>query len=407
VEPTGNLLIFGASVRAAAFSALRLGLRPWCADLFADLDLRARCPVIRLPARSYPHGFLGAVASDLPGPWMYTGGLENWPTLVGKMARRRPLWGNNEEELFRARNPDHVTRTLQAAGLPAPAVRWDPRELVPMFRWLVKPIRRAGGSGIRFWDEPRPRGRRPVPVYLQEYIDGEPCAAVYVGDGDRAWFLGLTRQLVGSPWLHAAPFRYCGSIGPLTPSVVRWPLLQQLGAVLARGCGLRGLFGVDGVLRDGTFWPVEVNPRYTASVEVLEHATGLNALAWHQLVFGVGRLPRRPTPVPASGGSDAPGPSHRGVDTPRSPGDLRCVGKAILFAPKTFSFPADGPWASVLRVPPSPAELAAYADIPAAGEQVRAGRPVLTFFARADSPAACEAKLREVADDLDRRLFPQ
>jgi predicted ATP-grasp superfamily ATP-dependent carboligase len=50
--------------------------------------------------------------------------------------------------------------------------------------------------------------------------------------------------------------------------------------------------------------------------------------------------------------------------------------------------------------------LVTYADIPAPGEKIRAGRPVLTFFARADSPAACEAKLREVAGDLDRRLFP-
>jgi len=33
-----QVLIVGASARAAAFSALRAGLRPWCADLFADLD---------------------------------------------------------------------------------------------------------------------------------------------------------------------------------------------------------------------------------------------------------------------------------------------------------------------------------------------------------------------------------
>ena len=35
-----SVVIFGASVRAAAFSALRAGLRPWCADLFADFALK-------------------------------------------------------------------------------------------------------------------------------------------------------------------------------------------------------------------------------------------------------------------------------------------------------------------------------------------------------------------------------
>ena len=43
-----HLLLFGASVRAAAFSALRAGLRPWCADLFGDADLQARCPALAL-----------------------------------------------------------------------------------------------------------------------------------------------------------------------------------------------------------------------------------------------------------------------------------------------------------------------------------------------------------------------
>ena len=43
--------------------------------------------------------------------------------------------------------------------------------------------------------------------------------------------------------------------------------LQRLGEVLASASGLMGWFGIDYVLRDGEPWPVEVNPRYTASVE--------------------------------------------------------------------------------------------------------------------------------------------
>src|SRR5665213_1637961 len=73
---TSPIMIFGTSVRAAAFSASRAGLSPWCADLFADSDLRRHCPAVRLPGR-YPLGFLDLVSRDWPGPWMYTGGLEN------------------------------------------------------------------------------------------------------------------------------------------------------------------------------------------------------------------------------------------------------------------------------------------------------------------------------------------
>ncbi len=378
-----HLLIFGASARAAAFSALRAGLRPWCADLFADADLQVRCPAMRLPGR-YPHAFLDLAATELPGPWMYTGGLENWPALVGRMARRRPLWGNGEGELVHARHPGLVKAALDRAGLRAPAVGFERGLLAPRGRWLVKPLRSAGGRGIHFLNErPAPEGRG-VPVYYQEHIDGEPCSLVYAGDGKRAWCLGLTRQLVGAAWLHAGPFQYCGSVGPLDLRAIRRPAPEQLGHAVVAGCGLRGLFGLDGVLRDGTFWPVEINPRYPASVEVLEHATGLQALAWHRRPFADEKGPLPPAPT-------AP---LRGY-----------IGKAVLFARADVTFPADGPWRDVLRSTAPGMELPGFADVPPAGAVIAAGHPVLTLFARGESVAACEAELRRGAADLDHLLF--
>jgi predicted ATP-grasp superfamily ATP-dependent carboligase len=189
---------------------------------------------------------------------------------------------------------------------------------------------------------------------------------------------------VGLSWANAAPFRYCGSVGPEVPGEALRNGLILLGSVLAEHCGLRGLFGVDGVLRDGVFWPVEVNPRYPASAEVLEYATGVQTLTWHGLVFTAGALPQSP-PAPAP---------------------ARCrVGKAVLFASQDLVFPADGPWMAELRSPAPLHETPAFADIPAAGERIAAGRPVLTFFARADWADACEDALRQTARDLDRWLF--
>jgi predicted ATP-grasp superfamily ATP-dependent carboligase len=381
VEASGNLLIFGASARAAAFSALRAGLRPWCADLFADADLAARCPAVRLPGR-YPHGFLDL--TDAPaGPWLYTGGLENWPGLVARLARRRPLWGNGPAALREARDPSRLARALRNAGLPAPAVRRSAPCPCGPCRWLVKPLRGAGGAGVRFWDGETPSSGS---VYWQQFVPGEGCAAAYLGDGRKARLLGLTRQLVGLDWLHADAFRYCGSVGPLRAEGDLLRLLERLGDVLAGHCGLRGLFGVDGVLNDEGFWPVEVNPRYPASVEVLEYATGLRALAWHGLAFTAGGTAEGLPPVPPADG---------------------VVGKAVLYAREDFRFPADGPWAGVLRAPPPPPadELPAFADLPHAGDPGERGRPVLTLFARAADPGQCLAELRRTAAELDRWLY--
>src|SRR5271168_3117593 len=90
-----SLVIIGGSARAAAFSALRAGLRPWCADLFADLDLRQRCPVRAVPVERYPQGLPKLLDLAPPGPWMYTGALENRGEVVRKLAALRPLWGND------------------------------------------------------------------------------------------------------------------------------------------------------------------------------------------------------------------------------------------------------------------------------------------------------------------------
>jgi uncharacterized protein len=378
-----NLLLFGASTRAAAFSALRAGLRPWCADLFADSDLRARCPVAAVPAERYPDGFLDLLPGAPPGPWMYTGALENRRGLVRKLARLRPLWGNDAAALAAARSPWRVHSALTAAGLPCPAVRpvTDPPR--GRGRWLLKPRAGATGCGIRFWDGSAVSRSRAAKSYLQEFIEGENCAALYVGDGTGARLLGVTQQLVGESWLGAGRFRYCGSVGPFHLGPSTRALLEKIGETLTAAAGLRGLFGVDFVLRDGVPWPVEVNPRYTASVEVLEYAIGLPALPWHCRVF------------------EAAAPVSEQV----VPGSASIVGKAILFARASLDFPAEGPWLPELRSPGLIEEMPAFADIPPAGQRIEAGKPILTCFAGAADVDGCLERLRRVARDINAVLF--
>jgi predicted ATP-grasp superfamily ATP-dependent carboligase len=81
------------------------------------------------------------------------------------------------------------------------------------------------------------------------------------------------------------------------------------------------------------------------------------------------------------------------------------IGKAILFAREDLIFPPDGPWLRQLQRSRSVLELPEFADIPQPGEHIPTGRPILTFFARAETVAACLASLRRTAAALDRQLF--
>lgn len=313
---------------------------------------------------------------------MYTGGIENHVAIISRVSAQRILWGNGPQGVRAARSPSALWELLTAAGLRCPEYRFAEPENASATRWLVKPRLGSGGRGIRWWngEEIIQRGSRRQ--YLQEHMEGTSCSAVYVGTPDGAQLLGVTRQLVGETWLHALPFHYCGSVGPLRLAASVEDELERIGEVFARAASLRGLFGVDFILREDAAYPVEVNPRYTASVEVLELALGISAIAQHRLVFD-----RLLQPVV-------------GVSRARP----AFIGKGILFAKGDGRFPADGPWMEELRDPGPVWEEPAFADIPEPGTRYRRGHPIMTLLSTGDSEADCVRGLRRAARDLDRSL---
>jgi predicted ATP-grasp superfamily ATP-dependent carboligase len=343
-----------------------------------------------LERRHYSRGFIRVAEQAPPGPWIYVGGLENRRSLVGLLAKRRPLFGNSARVLGTVRSPPLVERLLRASGIDCPAIRLRAQEVPREGRWLVKPLAGAGGNGIRRW-----RGASAVTqakgTYFQEFIEGESIAAIYVGDGQHACLLGVTRQLVGENWLHAAPFQYCGSIGPVPLTTSLKQGLDHLGTALSGGTGLAGLFGVDCILQGDRTWPVEINPRYTASAEILEHALEMPFLALHRHVFESECLGR---------GALRAGASRSTLHAPTT-----WIGKAIYYAPRALTFPLDGPWLRSLGRAERFAQLPEFADIPPAGQPIGWGWPVLTLFARGDSLETCRDWLQQIAADLDRWLL--
>jgi uncharacterized protein len=376
--PMNTLYLVAASARAVAFSAIRSGLTPICCDLFGDLDLALACKADTISQSAYARGFVAWSRAAPPGPIAYAGALENFPGAIADLAVGRELWGNSAAVLRAVRSPFNVAACLADAGIACPRVaRLAPN---PAASWLVKPLASAGGRGIARWRPGQPlpaRGR----TYFQEMIDGQPCAAVYVADTGRARLLGVTRQLTGEPWLFAAPFQYCGSLGPLALTERTWHQFERLGDALASGFALRGLFGVDCILRDGAPWPVEVNPRYTASVEVLEWGLGVAALDLHRRVF------------------DATAPAN----CPQAETAGPVVGKAILFARDHLVVPTEMVWTASLDRPPT--AWREYADLPNAGQRIAAGQPILTVFASAKTEPDCLRSLQQAAQSLDRLLF--
>ncbi|HEV2949858.1 MAG TPA: ATP-grasp domain-containing protein [Gemmataceae bacterium] len=269
---------------------------------------------------------------------------------------------------------------FRSNGICFPKTFTSPDRLPQTGRWLAKPLRGAGGAGIHLVSESG-RGRAKH-VYFQQFIEGIPCSAVFAGLESGASFLGAARQLVGERWLNAGPFHYCGSVGPLQlePSVKT--TLEKVGSLVNRHFGLRGLFGVDFIMADRIPCPVEINPRYTASVEILEYALGIRALSFHRSAFDKeGSVSHDPV-------------SGQGI-----------FGKAILFAKSALEFPGEGPWNRSLTRPKSVEEMPDFADIPNVRQVIETRRPILTFFSQSESVHGCLDKLKQIARDLDHCLW--
>jgi predicted ATP-grasp superfamily ATP-dependent carboligase len=396
-EPASGepLLIVGASARAAAMSACRAGFRPRAADLFADQDLQAICPTIRV--EDYPHGLWAALESAPSGPWMYTGALENHPDLIDRLAAIRPLYGIGGESLRAVRNPMRLSTVLRAAGFNSPRCSLVPAGIPTDGSWLVKPLASAGGRHISPW-RGRSGGVKPPCAgaacsrYFQERIDGLPASAVYVGTDGSALLLGITRQLVGLPWCAAGTgtsdeFRYCGSIAPLELTATHADQLEKLGPTLAASFDLRGLFGVDVILSGDEVWPIEVNPRYTASIEVLERIFAVTAIRLHVSAFH----DDLPHPVSALSASSA-------FNFKRGDRRERRAGKAILYAPSdlriTDEFVAWTGLQNSGHIWPS------VADIPAQDTPIRNGQPIVTIFAEGRTDATVLASLKKLAAEF-------
>jgi len=369
------LILTGASVRAAAESALRTGFAPWCVDQFGDVDTRRAAVCVRRVA-SWPEGMPEALDGFPEADWIYAGALENSPEVIEVVSRSRRLLGCSPDVLALIRDPFWLERVLKSCGLPALPVKGG-RSIdgiraidgVPANEamsgsaeeWLLKPFHSAAGmkvAGVGSWKHCGDRiggatGKRstdgsPVALnsaglsecYLQKKAEGRVVSGLYLTDGRSVLLLGLCEQLQGEAASGAKGYLYCGSIGPLTGGDVSDAVFDQadrIGKTIVRAVAeesvlLRGLFGIDFVVDEVNerLWLLEVNPRYTASVEIYERIHGWPLIRWHADACSGQGLPE----IRGNGGTFKPAP-------------LRKAGRQVVYSPCDFVVGGDSEWSSV------------------------------------------------------------
>lgn len=370
-----RILILGLSTRAIAESAVRGGYSILTLDYFGDRDqkhLVENHSLMRDFKLAFSAENLLSCSRHLDfEALVYISNLENHPKAVKELAKGHTLLGNTSQTLRKVRRWHTFRSFCHEEGIPFPFTLFCDEPLPKPGHWLRKPLKSGGGHGIAFWQgEPLDES-----YLLQEYIDGIHCSAAFVADSQKCVLIGIAEQLIGQKEFGGRGFAFCGNILPLAlppheaDSVL--DAVKDIATKLTRRFGLRGVNGFDFLLTrplqgQGIPYLIEVNPRYTASMELIEWAYGLNVFGLHVRSFQ-GELPS--------------------FSLRQQPPQPHFYSKGIVYARRNAMMPETAEWKKRGR-----------RDIPFTGEQIRADHPICTVLAQGVTRQDCWQNLADAAE---------
>jgi len=317
--------VIGFNARPIACSLSRLGAEVVVSDYWGDDDLascckrwvavlnpqpgeRQRTHIDRPVHEALIENFLG-VADGNVETVVIGSGFDDHPDVLATLKRDYRVAANSIRVFRRARNRKLLKQLATNAGFRYPTtieVRSSgelENAIASMgFPAIVRPPTSGGGSGVRLIaseNQLAALAKRldvdcPRPLLVQEYVRGRDYSMTIIGTEDQSQAISVQAQLIGTPTAgRNCDFVYCGNYCPVRLEASQSQLTQAMEDI-ASGLELVGYNGIDFVVDDnGETWLLEVNPRITGTLELLEVASGMNLMGWHLRAFE-GLLPDCP-----------------------------------------------------------------------------------------------------------------
>ena len=402
-----HVLVIGASGRFLARSAILSRCQVSVIDLFGDVDTRQMCAAsnrfsknedsVSWTRRINALGDLSVLGKSNAGeilrafdPEMgstaftivFSGGAENYPEFF-----RQGFWGPSEvagpmeNSIAALLHWPVLERVCQTHQIRMPrSIQTAVQNIDASTTWLQKRERSGGGLQVRHW--PRSNSvELDSGYYLQEKIKGTTVSGCFVschnGGRSTTQLLGACQQL---PNEEPNDFRYQGSLGPVELDEHDHQEMDRVGRIIASELSLKGVWGIDFISNAQGLYLIDINPRVTASAELIERyyrrsQPDFTILGAHLDATMHGRIP---TPIREFGG---------------------CVfSKTILYLESDIPLIVDEAMVECFKKNP------AITDVPAIGSEILPGHPVVTVHAEAKNPQALEEmavkRVRELRDKL-------
>jgi predicted ATP-grasp superfamily ATP-dependent carboligase len=357
-----RVLVAGFATRHVVQSAFGAGCEVYAVDHFCDQDLsfyaRESMPFSELG--DLPEAVREMCARHPPDIMVVTSGAEALAS--------RNLCGTPPERVRRFLDKLETHRFFEEIGIPAPA-------LLPegMFPAMLKPREGSGGWRNRVVNSTGERDAwtsqfGDVPVITEEIVDGVPCSVSCLANAGGAVAVAVNRQILrGSS---GSAFGFCGSVTPYRNG--REQDLAAYAERIAAASGCLGSIGVDFV-SGGRIAAIEVNPRFQATLDTIEMATGINLFSAHVAAF-------------------------RGIFPERMPSCRQVAVREILFADRDLTVTTD-----LKRLHP------AIADIPWPGSCFEEGQAVVSVYGwgarEAEAWTMLHKHIRTASQHMGGRLY--
>jgi len=278
----GRVLVAGFATRHIAQSAHAAGYEVYAVDHFCDQDLgfytresrsfdelgELEGAVVEMCEQIRPDLVIAASGGELLG----TGDLCGTPP--GKVER------------FLDKVSTH--QFFEELGIPTPGL------LAPgMYPAMVKPRKGSGGwrnaivhddAEFLAWSEKF----GDLPHLTEEVVPGVPSSVCCLGTGSSAIAVAVNRQILRGT--NEAAYGFSGSVTPFQGDAA--PIMVQYAERIASASGCMGTIGIDFMAGDSVH-AIEINPRFQATLDTIEMATGINLFAAHVGAWQGGLSPKR------------------------------------------------------------------------------------------------------------------
>jgi len=357
-----KVLVAGFATRHVVQSAFGAGYEVYAVDHFCDQDLSfyARESVPFAELDELPGAVEEMCRRHEPDILAVTSGAEALSSRI--------LCGTSPDKARRFLDKLETHRFFDEIGVSAPALL--PEGVYPS---MVKPRSGSGGWRNRVV---RNTGEREawkdlfgdIPVVIEELAGGMPCSVCCLADGRKAVAVAVNRQVLrgGS----GAEFGFCGSVTPFRNG--KEQELAALAERIAAASGCIGTLGVDFVSGD-QITAIELNPRFQATLDTVEMATGLNLFSAHVAAC-------------------------RGLLPEKRPASLLVAVREILFADKDLTVGK-----GLQRLYP------VIADIPWPGSRFEEGQAVVSVYGwgatSEDAKVMLDKHIRTVSPYMEGRLY--